>query len=82
MSKHRMLIFISVIALFCVCSVATRESCETPNGMPGVCKLLNKCPVLMTRYQNNKLDPFLKNSLCKCKVSVINILKFQNLILS
>ena len=68
MKKHQMLLSISVIVLLCIAAV---ESCETPNGLPGVCKALIRCPVLMTKYRTNKSDPLLSFSVCRPGPSVI-----------
>ena len=77
MKKHPMFVSITVIVLLCI---ATIESCETPEGLTGVCIELTECPVLIRRILDNRSDPHLKYSSCgHAAGTVINIVAFENL---
>ena len=72
MSKHQMLLSISVIVLLCI---ATIESCDTPDGRLGECIEMMDCPEIMTRFLANRSDPYLRQFACGHEArSVINIL--------
>ena len=77
MSKHQMLLSISVIVLFCINAI---KSCETPDGFLGECKEITECPKLMARLRVNPSDSYLRHSACgHAAGSVINIVAFRNL---
>ena len=70
MSKYQMPFCISVIFSICIITI---ESCETPDNLPGVCKSLLECPVLLERFKANKSDPYLKQCACGIR-NVINLI--------
>ena len=77
MSKHQILLTISVIVLLCI---ATIESCDTPDGRLGECIEMMDCPEIMARLRVNPSDPYLRQSACgHAAGSVINIVAFRNL---
>lgn len=74
MSKHQIVFGISVMVLFCIYAI---ESCETPEGISGICVELQDCPVLMARFYVNPSDPYLKQCACGLISVIIVMIAFK-----